>query len=214
MFQRTALIPRLGRLNLGLVSFGFGLALMLEGRLGLGPWEVFHQGISLRTDITLRVFQVELDLSSVGIISIGVSALVMLLWLPLKERPGLGTVLNALVIGLTIDLGVFLLPTPDLLAVRFMMMLLGPVLVALGTVIYIGANMGSGPRDGLMTGLAKRGIPIAVARTSIEIIVLVCGFILGGSIGLGTLWFAFGIGPLIQVIGRYGPFDFALARRN
>jgi len=185
---------------------------MLEGRLGLGPWEVFHQGISLRTDITLRVFQVELDLSSVGIISIGVSALVMLLWLPLKERPGLGTVLNALVIGLTIDLGVFILPTPDLLAVRFMMMLLGPVLVALGTVIYIGANMGSGPRDGLMTGLAKRGIPIAVARTSIEIIVLVCGFILGGSIGLGTLWFAFGIGPLIQVIGRYGPFDFALAR--
>ena len=93
-----------------------------------------------------------------------------------------------------------------------MMMLLGPVLVALGTVIYIGANMGSGPRDGLMTGLAKRGIPIAVARTSIEVIVLVCGFILGGSIGLGTLWFAFGIGPLIQVIGRYGPFDFALAR--
>ena len=108
MFQRAALILRLGRLNLGLVSFGFGLALMLEGRLGLGPWEVFHQGISLRTDITLRVFQVELDLSSVGIISIGVSALVMLLWLPLKERPGLGTVLNALVIGLTIDLGVYL----------------------------------------------------------------------------------------------------------
>ncbi|HIE83443.1 MAG TPA: hypothetical protein EYQ00_06135 [Dehalococcoidia bacterium] len=214
MFQRTALIPRLGRLNLGLVSFGFGLALMLEGRLGLGPWEVFHQGISLRTDITLHLFQFQLDMSSVGIVSIVVSAFVMFLWLPLKERPGLGTVLNALVIGLTIDLGVFLLPTPDLLVIRFMMMLFGPILVALGTVLYIGANMGSGPRDGLMTGLAKRGVPIALARTSIEIVVLVCGFLLGGSIGLGTLWFAFGIGPLIQVIGRYGPFDFALTPSN
>jgi uncharacterized membrane protein YczE len=214
MFQRTALIPRLGRLNLGLVLFGFGLALMLEGRLGLGPWEVFHQGVSLRTDITLHLFQFQLDLSSVGVVSIVVSALVMFLWLPLKERPGLGTVLNALVIGLTIDLGVFLLPTPDLLALRFLMMMFGPILVALGTILYIGANMGAGPRDGLMTGLAKRGVPIALARTSIEIIVLVCGFILGGSIGLGTLWFAFGIGPLIQVIGRYGPFDFALTPSN
>ena len=187
---------------------------MLEGRLGLGPWEVFHQGVSLRTDITLQLFQFQLDMSSVGIVSIVVSGLVMFLWLPLKERPGLGTILNALVIGLTIDLGVFLLPTPDPLFIRFLMMMFGPILVALGTVLYIGANMGSGLRDGLMTGLAKRGIPIAVARTSIEIIVLVFGFILGGSIGLGTLWFAFGIGPLIQVIGRYGPFDFALTPSN
>ena len=201
------MILRLFKLYIGLILFGLGLALMLEGDLGLGPWEVLHQGLSKQYAASVSVFGWEIDLSSVGMVSIFISVLVLVFWIPLRERPGFGTIMNFLVIGSTIDVGMALLPNPDLLILKFTMMFLGPVSVALGTIIYIGARMGAGPRDGLMTGLAKRGIPVSLGRTMIEVTVLICGFLLGGSVGLGTVWFAFGIGPLIQLIGRYGPFD-------
>lgn len=199
------------RLNIGLIVFGFALALMLEAKLGLGPWDILHQGISIRTDISSQIFGKNIDLTSVGMISIIVGAAIMLLWLPLKERPGIGTILNVIVIGIMIDVWMFVLPNTNNLIIRFLMILIAPILVALGTILYIGAEMGPGPRDGLMTGLAKRGIPIAVARTSMESIVLIVGFILGGNIGIGTIWFAFSIGPFIQLIIQYKPLSSILA---
>ena len=199
------------RLNIGLIVFGFALALMLEARLGLGPWDILHQGISIRTDISSQIFGKNIDLTSVGMISIIVGAVIMIFWLPLKERPGIGTILNVIVIGIMIDVWMFVLPNTNNLIIRFLMILIAPILVALGTILYIGAEMGPGPRDGLMTGLAKRGIPIAVARTSMESIVLIVGFILGGNIGIGTIWFAFSIGPFIQLIIQYKPLSSMLA---
>ena len=204
-FQRFIL------LNIGLIVFGFALALMLEARLGLGPWDILHQGISIRTDISSQIFGKNIDLTSVGMISIIVGAVIMILWLPLKERPGIGTIINVIVIGIMIDVWMFVLPNTNNLIIRFLMILIAPILVALGTILYIGAEMGPGPRDGLMTGLAKRGIPIAVARTSMESIVLIAGFILGGNIGIGTIWFAFSIGPFIQLIIQYKPLSSILA---
>ena len=199
------------RLNTGLIICGFAISLMLEARLGLGPWDILHQGISIRTDISSQIFGKNIDLTSVGMISIIVGAVIMIFWLPLKERPGIGTILNVIVIGIMIDVWMFVLPNTNNLIIRFLMILIAPILVALGTILYIGAEMGPGPRDGLMTGLAKRGIPIAVARTSMESIVLIAGFILGGNIGIGTIWFAFSIGPFIQLIIQYKPLSSILA---
>ena len=199
------------RLNTGLIICGFAISLMLEARLGLGPWIVFHHGISIRTNVNRQIFGSNIDLTSVGMIGIIVGAAVILLWLPLKERPGIGTILNVILIGIMIDVWMFVLPNTDNLIIRYLMILISPILAALGTILYIGAEMGPGPRDGLMTGLAKRGIPIAVARTSIESIVLIAGFILGGNVGIGTIWFAFSIGPFIQLILQYKPLSSILA---
>ena len=211
MKHMSNFFQRFIRLNIGLIVFGFALALMLEARLGLGPWDILHQGISIRTDISSQIFGKNINLTSVGMISIIVGAVIMILWLPLKERPGIGTILNVIVIGIMIDVWMFVLPNTNNLIIRFLMILIAPILVALGTILYIGAEMGPGPRDGLMTGLAKRGIPIAVARTSMESIVLIAGFILGGNIGIGTIWFAFSIGPFIQLIIQYKPLSSILA---
>ncbi len=211
MKHMSNFFQRFIRLNIGLIVFGFALALMLEARLGLGPWDILHQGISIRTDISSQIFGKNIDLTSVGMISIIVGAVIMIFWLPLKERPGIGTILNVIVIGIMIDVWMFVLPNTNNLIIRFLMILIAPILVALGTILYIGAEMGPGPRDGLMTGLAKRGIPIAVARTSMESIVLIAGFILGGNIGIGTIWFAFSIGPFIQLIIQYKPLSSILA---
>ena len=211
MKHMSNFFQRFIRLNIGLIVFGFALALMLEARLGLGPWDILHQGISIRTDISSQIFGKNIDLTSVGMISIIVGAVIMILWLPLKERPGIGTILNVIVIGIMIDVWMFVLPNTNNLIIRFLMILIAPILVALGTILYIGAEMGPGPRDGLMTGLAKRGIPIAVALTSMESIVLIAGFILGGNIGIGTIWFAFSIGPFIQLIIQYKPLSSILA---
>jgi uncharacterized membrane protein YczE len=177
---------RLPRLLLGLVLCGVGIALMVEGDLGLGPWDVLHQGIAERTGIPI------------GVATIAVGAAVMVLWLPLRERPGLGTVLNVLLIGVVLDLSLLALETPDHLALRAAMMLSGPVLFGLGTGLYIGAGLGPGPRDGVMTGLARRGLPIGGARTGIEVSVLAIGWLLGGTAGAGTLVFAFGVGPVVH----------------
>lgn len=178
---------RLPRLLFGLSLCGLGIAVMVAAELGLGPWDVLHQGLSNLTGFPI------------GMMSIVVGAGVLLLWVPLRERPGIGTVLNVLVIGVVIDLALLVLPTPDALTARIPMMLAGPLLFAVGSGFYLGAGLGSGPRDGVMTGLARRGWPVGIARAAIEFTVLGLGWALGGSVGAGTLVFAIAIGPLVHV---------------
>jgi len=171
----------------GLALFGWGLALMVAADLGLGPWEVLHQGVSFHTPIPI---------GTVGIIT---GFAVLLLWIPLRERFGLGTALNVVFIGVVIDLTLIWLSTPSQPALRWTYMIVGIVMVGAGSGFYIGAGLGPGPRDGLMTGLARRGWSIGLVRTSIELTALVGGWLLGGTVGVGTVLFAFGIGPLVQV---------------
>ena len=179
--------PRLARLMFGLTLFGIGLAFMVIADLGLSPWDVFHQGISFHTGIPI------------GTVVIITGFLVLLLWIPLKERIGIGTVANAIVIGLVLDGMLLILPeTLENMILRWVAMLGGVLLVSIGSGFYIGAGLGPGPRDGLMTGLAKRGIPIAWARAGIKITALIAGWLLGGTVGIGTVIFAFGMGPLVQ----------------
>ena len=178
-------LARLPRVLLGLVAFGVGIAFMVAGDLGLGPWDVFHQGVSDRTGIPIGTVIV---LTGVAILG---------LFPPLEEQIGIGTALNAVVIGVTVDAVLLVLSTPDSLLGRWLLMLSGPVVIALGSGLYIGGGLGPGPRDGVMTGLARRGIPVARARTGIEITVLVAGILLGGGVGIGTIWFALGIGPMV-----------------
>ncbi|MFT5221927.1 MAG: putative membrane protein YczE [Glaciecola sp.] len=175
----------IGRLLFGLGLFGFGIALMVAADLGLAPWDVMHQGISKLTPIPI---------GSVGII---VGLLLLTLFRPLGEKIGLGTLLNVVMIGAVIDLTLLWLDTPEALWGRWVFMLGGIVLIAIGSGFYIGVGLGSGPRDGLMTGLAKRGVNVGIVRTGIEITVLLIGLALGGTAGAGTVAFTFGIGPLV-----------------
>jgi uncharacterized membrane protein YczE len=177
---------RVRRLLTGLVAMGGGIGLMAEAGLGLGPWDVIHQGLALRTGLSL------------GSLNIAVGVGVLLLWLPLRQRPGIGTVLNVLVIGLVVDLTLALLPEPEHLAVRVPAMLAGVVLMGVGSGLYIGAGLGPGPRDGLMTGVAARGHSVRSVRTALEVTVLVLGWALGGTVGVGTVVLALAIGPLVQ----------------
>jgi uncharacterized membrane protein YczE len=172
----------------GLVLFGFGLALMVIAELGLSPWDVFHQGISERTGIPI------------GRVVIITGLLLLVAWIPLREKIGIGTIANAIVIGVTLDLALLVLPESlDLLAARWLAMLTGILIVAIGSGLYIGAGLGPGPRDGLMTGLGRiTGYPIGLVRAVLEIGVLIVGWLLGGTVGAGTLVFAFGIGPMVQ----------------
>ena len=184
--SRHELARRLPRLVFGLVLFGIGIAIQIVSHLGLSPWEVLHQGISFKTGIPI---------GTVGILT-GIA--VLLLWIPLRERWGIGTVFNVFVIGIVIDLTLWLIPTEvDQLWLRWVLLLGGIVLVAIGSGFYIGAGLGPGPRDGLMTGLARKGWNVGVARLVIEVTVLSLGWLLGGTVGLGTVIFAFGMGPLI-----------------
>jgi uncharacterized membrane protein YczE len=172
----------------GLALFGLGVSLIVEADLGLGPWDVLHQGLAELTGIPM------------GTVIIGVGALLLLLWIPLHQRVGLGTLLNAMVIGLTVDLTLPLVPTPDAMAARIACLAGGLLLVAIGSGFYIGSGLGPGPRDGLMVGLHERfGLSIRAARTLIELTVLALGWLLGGSVGVGTVVFALAIGPLVQV---------------
>lgn len=184
---------KLARCITGLAFFGFGIALFLRANLGLAPWDIFHKGLSKKLDI------------SIGLVIVGVGLLLLLLWIPLRQRPGVGTILNAIEIGLVVNLTKPLLGEPDQLIIRALMVIAGVLVIGLGSALYIGAGLGSGPRDGLMLGLSKyaiRGhqISIRVARTFVELTVMVAGLFLGGSIGIGTLIFMFGIGPLVQLI--------------
>ena len=175
------------RLVAGLVLCGLGIAFMVAADLGLAPWSVLDQGISHHTGIPI------------GTVSIIVGAVVLSLWWPLRERPGLGTVLNVLLIGLTIDAALLVLETPGSAAGRVAFLAVGIFLWGPGTGLYIGAGLGPGPRDGLMTGLAARGVgSIRLVRTGIELSALTAGWLLGGSVGAGTVAFAVTIGPLVQ----------------
>ncbi len=170
----------------GLTLFGIGIALIVDSELGNGPWDVFHQGVADRLGV------------GIGTVIIATGAALMLLWIPLRVRPGIGTVLNAVQIGLVVDLMLPLLPDPEQIVLRVGYLASGIVLMGAATALYIGSGLGPGPRDGLMTGLAARGWRIRTARTVIEIAVMVTGFALGGTVGVGTAVFALTIGPLVQ----------------
>ena len=184
--RSRATVRRLPGLLLGLTLFGNGMGLMVVAELGLSPWEALHQGISIHTPLTI------------GIAGILTGFIVLLAWIPLRQRPGLGTVLNIMVVGLVIDGTLLVIETPEPLVARLALMLGGIVIAALGSGIYIGMRLGPGPRDGLMTGLARRGLSIRLARFLIEGSVLLVGWLLGGTIGLGTVAFAVLIGPMVQ----------------
>ena len=177
---------RLVRCLVGLALFAIGISLQMNANIGAPPWDVFHQGVAKQTEI------------SIGRIIVMTGFALLLLWIPLKQKPGLGTILNALEIGLVADIALEIIPEPNNMFIRIIMVVVGIVTVAIGTGLYIGSALGPGPRDGLMTGLAKRGIPIRVGRTAIEVTVLIIGRILGGQVGIATFAFAFGVGPLVH----------------
>ena len=184
---RERFFERLARCAAGLFCFGAGIACFVHSNLGVPPWDVLHQGISEKTDIKM------------GTVIIIVGVVLLLTWIPLRMKPGIGTIMNAIQIGLVENVMEDLLPDSDFLLARVAYLAAGMLFIAFGSGLYIGAELGSGPRDGLMLGLNKRfGISILLARTTVEIVVLVVGLILGGSLGLGTFVFAFGIGPLVQ----------------
>lgn len=180
---------RLVQLYLGLTLYGASMGLMIQGNLGLDPWDVLHSGITNHLDL------------SFGTVVIAMSFVVLLAWIPLRQWPGLGTISNAIVIGLVTDLTLSTVDRPDELWLRSVFMVAGIVVNALAGALYIGAQFGPGPRDGLMTGLVRRtGLSVRLVRTSIEVTVLAVGWLLGGVVGLGTVAYALAIGPLVHVL--------------
>jgi uncharacterized membrane protein YczE len=195
-FDLRAAAPRLPALVIGLILFGAGIASMVEAGLGLGPWEALNQGIARQLGL------------EIGTVSILLGIPILALWWPLGERPGIGTLLNVALIGTATNVTIALLPTPDqsALAVRLALMFGGLVTIAIGSGIYLSTDLGPGPRDGLMTGVHHRfGWSIRRSRTAIELSVLLVGWALGGTVGIGTVVFALGIGPLVQI--ALGVFD-------
>lgn len=178
---------RLTQLYVGLAVFGWSEALLVEAGLGVLPWDVLHQGLARNLGLTI------------GIWSVLVGFVLLLLWIPLRERPGLGTVSNVLVIGPCIDLSVAFMPTPHAWWLRATYVVVAIVVNALATALYIGARFGPGPRDGLMTGLVRRtGWSVRLVRTAIEVVVVASGWLLGGTLGIATAAFVVSIGPLVQ----------------
>jgi uncharacterized membrane protein YczE len=179
---------RLTQLYAGLVLYGVSMALLVRSELGVMPWDVLHQGIARHLGWSL------------GSVTIAVGVLVLLLWIPLRERPGIGTISNVLVIGLAVDATLSVLPETDTVAVRVALAVAGIVLNGVATAAYIGVRLGAGPRDGLMTGFVRRtGGSVRLVRTSIEVVVVVAGWLLGGTLGVTTVLYALAIGPLVQV---------------
>jgi len=178
---------RLTRLLVGLFLYGFTMAMMVESTLGLDPWDVFHEGLARQLPLTF------------GQVVILVGALVLLLWIPLRQKPGIGTIFNVIVIGLAADAGISIISQPDNPWLRGLLLLGGLVGNGLAGAIYIGAQLGPGPRDGLWLGLVRRtGRSVRFWRTVIEVGVLVVGFLLGGTVGIGTVLYALTIGPIVQ----------------
>ncbi|MDC1279168.1 hypothetical protein N8Y94_02415 [Candidatus Pelagibacter ubique] len=178
-------------LCLGLVLFGLGEGLLIVSFVGASPWSILAQGIALNVDL------------SIGIITVLISIGVLFLWLPLKQKPGIGTILNAIIIGLMIDVCIKFIPTPENYLNQLILATIAVLTVGLGGGIYLVANLGAGPRDGLMVGLQKKtNLPIATVRAFLEITVMSIGWYLGGTVGIGTLLFAFGIGPSVA-LGLY-----------
>ncbi|MXY76327.1 MAG: hypothetical protein F4Y40_04490 [Acidimicrobiia bacterium] len=188
--RNRAVLARIPGLALGLVMFGAGIGFNIRANLGLSPWDAFHQGIALRTPL------------SVGLVTIGVSMVVLLGWIPLRQRPGLGTLLNATLVGVMVDLTLFVVGETETLWLRVLYLVGGIGLLAIGSGLYIGSRLGPGPRDGIMTGLAARGMSIRSARTLIEGTVLIAGWLLGGAVGIGTVIYTVTIGPLLQITLR------------
>ncbi len=178
---------RLVQLIIGLTFFGIGIGLMLRSGLGLPPWDVFHQGLAAQIGLT------------VGIWSILVSFVVLALWIPLRERYGIGTLLNAIVVGVMIDVTTAVVPEAPNTWWAAGMMLVGILLIAVTSGMYIGANLGPGPRDGLMTAIVRRGPSIRLTRVIMEVTVLIIGVLLGGTFGIGTILYALLMGPLVQI---------------
>ena len=185
---RAGRLPRrLAHLLVGLTLYGVSMAMMVRSTLGLDPWDVLHAGIAAHVPL------------SFGQVTIVVGALVLLLWVPLRQWPGLGTLANVVVIGLAADAGLALIPAPESLWTRVPLLVVGIVLNGIAGGLYIGSQLGPGPRDGLMTGFARRtGLSIRLVRTTIEVVVLAVGWLLGGPVGLGTVLYAVTIGPLVQ----------------
>ena len=178
---------RLVQLYLGLVLYGISSSLLVLATLGLDPWDVFHQGLS-------RTFGL-----AIGTWAIIVGAVVLLLWIPLRQRPGIGTISNVVLVGLTMNVVLGHVGAPHAMAARIACLVCGVFLNGVATGAYIGAGLGPGPRDGLMTGIAARGHSIRVVRTGLEVTVLVTGWLLGGTVGVGTVVYALSIGPLAHV---------------
>lgn len=184
---RPPRLRRLSQLYAGLLLYGISDAMLLLAGLGVDPWDVLQQGLSRRLGL------------GVGTWAVIVGALVLLLWIPLRQRPGFGTLSNVVLIGVVIDVVMAVVPAPSGLVARAAVMTSGVVLNGIATGAYIGAGLGPGPRDGLMTGLAARGHSIRAVRTGIELVVLLSGWMLGGSVGVGTVFYAAAIGPLAHV---------------
>ena len=193
---------RFAQLVVGLLLYGFTMALMVQSGLGLDPWDVFHEGLTHHVPLTF------------GEVVIVVGAIVLLLWIPLKQRPGVGTVLNVLIIGLAADAGIALVAAPDEMWARVTLLVVGVVGNGLAGALYIGARLGAGPRDGVWVALVERtGLSVRLVRTGIEVTVLATGFLLGGTVGIGTALYAIAIGPLVQFfLERLGGTDAAPAR--
>lgn len=181
------MLRRLIQLFLGLALYGLSIGFVIRSGLGGNPWDVFHQGVSGRSGISL------------GTVIIITGAAVLLLWVPLRQRPGIGTISNVLMIGIFADIGLWLLPQAQSWLVAWPMLFAGVLLNGVAGGAYIGAGLGPGPRDGLMTGLVKRtGGSVRVIRTGIELVVLATGWLLGGTVGIGTVIYALAIGPIVH----------------
>jgi uncharacterized membrane protein YczE len=178
---------RLVQLYAGLLLYGFSSSLLVLAGLGLDPWDVFHQGLARQTSL------------AIGTWAILVGAIVLVFWIPLRQRPGIGTLSNVVIVGGTMDLVLGHIQAPHQLSIRITCLAAGVLLNGVATGAYIGAGLGPGPRDGLMTGLAARGHSIRVVRTALELTVLVTGWLLGGTVGVGTVAYAVSIGPLAHV---------------
>lgn len=186
--MRAGRLPfRVGQLLVGLFLYGFTMAMLVESTLGLDPWDVFHQGLANHVPLTF------------GQVVIGVGVVVLLLWIPLKQWPGLGTVLNVILIGLAADFGIAVIGRPEDLWLRVLLLVGGIAGNGLAGALYIGSHLGAGPRDGLWLGLVRKtGLSVRLLRTSVEVTALVIGFFLGGTVGVGTVLYALSIGPIVQ----------------
>ena len=174
-------------LVIGLILFGLGETMLISANVGVSPWTVLAQGISIKTGYSIGI--------STFIVSIGV----LILWIPLKQKPGIGTILNTIIISIVLDVSLPYLPTPESFFLQALQVFIGVIIVGLGSGFYLISNLGPGSRDGLMTGLQKKtNLPIALIRATIEVSAVVFGFYLGGVVGIGTLVFAFGIGPAVS----------------
>lgn len=188
----------------GLVCYGIGISFMKQSELGLSPWEVLHDGLSKLSGV------------QIGTVSILIGIVVLLLWIPLREKPGIGTVSNILIVGTITNLTLPLIPLTDQILLQVTWLVLGLLLIGLATALYLSSRMGAGPRDGLMMAFHRRtGSSIRLVRTIIEVSVLAIGLLLHGAIGIGTLAFAFTIGPIVQFMFRLiGDHEMAASRKK